>query len=118
VQSSIFLLGVVVFFVLFGASGCAPEGAVKPAVQPTPLRAGTILSVRAVERRSAETPLRAVLLEGSGGPDSRQRPLAEFIVRADDGATLSIVQPDEPGFRAGDRVIIRQDGYTRLARPG
>ena len=44
--------------------------------------------------------------------------LMEFIVRADDGATLSIVQTNEPGFRKGDRVIILRDDRTRLARPG
>jgi outer membrane lipoprotein SlyB len=44
--------------------------------------------------------------------------LIEIIVRADDGATLSIVQTNDPGFRKGDRVIILRDDQTRLARPG
>ena len=36
----------------------------------------------------------------------------------DDGAMLSIVQTNEPGFRKGDRVIILRDDQTRIARPG
>ena len=54
----------------------------------------------------------------SGGHDDGSRSLVEFIVRVDDGATLSIVQTNEPGFRTGDRVVILRDDRTRLARPG
>ena len=34
------------------------------------------------------------------------------------GAVLSIVQQNDAGFRAGDRVVIMRDDQTRLARPG
>ncbi len=44
--------------------------------------------------------------------------LFEFIVRADDGATLSIVQANTASFRTGDRVVILRDDTARLAPPG
>ena len=67
---------------------------------------------------SAIDPMRAALLADGSAPGDADRSLVEFIVRADDGATLSIVQSNEAGFRTGDRVIILRDDRTRLARPG
>jgi outer membrane lipoprotein SlyB len=99
-------------------AGCAPANPPKPAVQPAPVAMGSILSMRAVDPRSGSDPVRAALLAGGSGAGDNDRPLVEFIVRADDGATLSIVQTNEPGFRNGDRVIILRDDRTRLARPG
>ena len=52
------------------------------------------------------------------GYDDGNPSLMEFIVRVDDGAVLSIVQTNEPGFRKGDRVIILRGDQTRIARPG
>jgi outer membrane lipoprotein SlyB len=103
---------------LAGLAGCVPANPPKVAVQPASVGAGTILSMRAVDAHADMEPLRAALLAGGGNPDDGGRPLLEFIVRADDGATLSIVQTNEPGFRKGDRVIILRDDQTRLARPG
>jgi outer membrane lipoprotein SlyB len=74
--------------------------------------------MRAVGPRGSAEPLRAALLADAGGHDDGNRSLVEFIVRVDDGATLSIVQTNEPDFRKGDRVIILRDDRTRLARPG
>ena len=102
---------------LAGIAGCAPAGPPKVVVQPAATGTGTILSMRAVDRHVAPEPLRAVLLADSSGYDDGKRSLVEFIVRADDGATLSIVQANEPGFRKGDRVIILHDDRTHLARP-
>jgi hypothetical protein len=103
---------------LAGIAGCAPANLPKAPVQPASINAGTILSMRAVGPRGTVEPLRAALLADAGGHDDGSRSLVEFIVRADDGATLSIVQTNEPGFRKGDRVIILRDDKTRLARPG
>jgi outer membrane lipoprotein SlyB len=103
---------------LAGIAGCAPVNPPKAPVQPATINAGTILSMRPVGPRGSAEPLRAALLADGGGTDDGNRPLMEFIVRADDGATLSIVQTNEPGFRNGDRVIILRDDRTRLARPG
>jgi hypothetical protein len=103
---------------LAGIAGCAPANLPKAPVQPASINAGTILSMRAVAPRGSVEPLRAALLADGGGHDDGNRSLVEFIVRVDDGATLSIVQTNEPGFRKGDRVIILRDDRTRLARPG
>ena len=110
-----YLLGLVT---LAGIAGCAPANPPKAPVQPASISAGTILSMRPVGPRGSVEPLRAALLADGGGHDDGNRSLVEFIVRADDGATLSIVQTNEPGFRKGDRVIILRDDRTRLARPG
>jgi hypothetical protein len=99
-------------------AACAPANPPKPAGQPAPVAMGTILSMRAVDSRAGVDPLRAALLAGGSASSDGGRSLVEYIVRADDGATLSIVQSNEPGFRGGDRVIILRDDRTRLARPG
>jgi outer membrane lipoprotein SlyB len=87
-------------------------------VQPAQVSTGTILSMRPVDARSGIDPVRAALLDDGGGNDDGNRSLVEFIVRVDNGAVLSIVQTNEPGFRKGDHVIIVRDGRSRLARPG
>lgn len=74
--------------------------------------------MRSVNSVAPVEPLRAALLAGGGGHDEGNRSLMEFIVRVDDGAVLSIVQTNEPGFRKGDRVIILRGDQTRIARPG
>ena len=68
-------------------------------------------------RHAAAEPLRAALLADGNGYDGGNGSQVEFIVRSDEGATLSIVQANEPGFRKGDRVVILRDDRTRLARP-
>lgn len=105
--------------VLAGVAGCAPASPPRVAVQPAPAgREGTILSMRTVTARASEQPLQAALLaDGVGSADARQS-LVEFIVRADDGATLSIVQANDAGFHAGDRVVILRGETVHLARPG
>jgi outer membrane lipoprotein SlyB len=110
-----YLLGLMT---LAGIAGCAPANPPKAPVQPGSINAGTILSMRPVGPRGSAEALRAALLADGGGHDDGNRSLMEFIVRADDGATLSIVQTNEPGFRKGDRVIILRDDRARLARPG
>jgi len=75
--------------------------------------------MRTVLRAAAPTPVQTVLLAGAvASSDDAGPSLVEFIVRTDDGATLSIVQTNDTGFRTGDRVVIVRDGRTRLARPG
>jgi hypothetical protein len=103
---------------LAGIAGCAPANPPKLAVQPTPAGTGTILSMRPVEPHAGVEPLRAALLADGSGQDDDNRALVEFIVRADDGATLSIVQSNAAGFRKGDHVSIVRGDRTRLARPG
>jgi hypothetical protein len=104
--------------ILAGVAGCAPVSPPKPPAQSAPVGAGVILSMRTVDLRSGIDPVRAALGVDGSGQDDGNRSLVEFIVRSDDGATLSIVQTNQPGFRKGDRVVILRDGRTRLARPG
>lgn len=102
---------------LAGIAGCASVG---PQTVPAPsvtASAGTILALRVVSSFAAEDPVRGALLASGNGRGGTDRSLVEFIVHADDGATLSIVQPNDAGFHAGDRVIIERGDPTRLARP-
>ena len=61
------------------------------------------------------------LLVGSGdlqrASDSNAALLTEFIVRTDDGGTLSIVQANALDLHTGDRVVILRDTGAHLARP-
>lgn len=85
------LLGLVVL------TGCARVPPV-PAAQVVSLARGQVVSVRSV-----------ALPAGSG---------AEFVVRLDDGRTVSIVQGVEAGLRPGERVILTQGARVLLAREG
>ena len=58
----------------------------------------------------------AALLAGSDSSDRGAS--VEFIVRTDGGAILSVVQGNESGFHAGDRVVILHGDRARLAWPG
>ena len=40
---------------------------------------------------------------------------AEFIIREDDGNTVSVVQTNEEGFRPGDRVVLTRGARTHIA---
>jgi len=104
--------------VLVATAGCAPVSPPKAAVQPAAIGSATILSVRAVTAPEAAEKVRTALLAGGSGRDDRGRALVEIIVRVDGGAVLSIVQQNDAGFRAGDRVVIMRDDQTRLVRPG
>jgi outer membrane lipoprotein SlyB len=106
-------------------AGCAAtnatvSGSPAPTVTPKAASVGKILSMRRVTVQSNSAPWRSVLLADAGAAranDGGKDALTEFIVRTDDGATISVVQSNEPGFRPGDPVIILRDGQTRLARP-
>jgi outer membrane lipoprotein SlyB len=96
------------------SSGVAPRAAIA--------NGGTILSMRSISAQSSDSLWRAALLASAGGSgdatDGGRKSLIEFIVRTDDGSTLSVVQPNEAGFHNGDRVIILRNYQTRLVRPG
>lgn len=40
----------------------------------------------------------------------------EFIIREDDGQTISVVQTDEERLQPGDRVVLTRGARTRIAR--
>jgi hypothetical protein len=95
---------------------CAPTTPPKTPVQTASFTTGRILLVRPIHPPATDGPLRAVLYEEESG--STQGAPAEFIVRTDEGAILSIVQENGPGFLTGDRVVILRGDRARLAKPG
>ena len=112
---------------LIGVAGCARAVSTTatpaaPIARPATSSEGTILSLRAVATRSDQAAWRVALLADAGGaatPVANDNgSLTEFIVRVDGGATISVVQTNEAGFRTGDRVVVLHDGRTHLARPG
>jgi hypothetical protein len=110
--------------VMAGVAGCAPGNPAAPASKITnPLavtRNGIILSMRKVAAPAGQDSWRKLLIGGSGtqpASDSNAAPLTEFIVRTDDGTTLSIVQANALGLQPGDRVVIVRDAGSHLARP-
>ena len=120
-HTSAFRPVVLALIVLAGCTSPTPIATKQSPAPPTPLSAGIILSMRAIGGSAAAAPWRAVLLAtasaGSAAND-RPAPLTEFIVRADDGATLSIVQSNKLDLHTGDRVVIRYEPTAQLARPG
>jgi outer membrane lipoprotein SlyB len=119
--------GRVVWLALLGVAGCAravsttatPAAAI---TRPATSSEGVILSLRAVTVRSDQSAWRVALLADASGATTPiandNGALTEFIVRIDGGSTISVVQTNETGFRAGDRVVVLHDGRTHLARPG
>jgi hypothetical protein len=97
-------------------TACAPANSPKVPAQSASFVAGRVLLLRPVNPTATEGLLQAAMFEQAGGP--RQDAPVEFIVRTDDGATLSIVQDNGLGLRAGDRVVILRGDHARLARPG
>ena len=53
----------------------------------------------------------------AGGP-APQRQAVEFTLRMDDGSKLTVVQGDDQGLRAGDRVHVIRGEKTRVVRAG
>lgn len=100
-------------------AACTQNAVVPPTVQPTAARrgdTGTILSMRPVSGHYGQEPVIETFRIGSGVTNIPENAaLEEFIVRADDGATLSIVQPNDLKFHAGQRVAILHAEATRLA---
>ena len=97
-------------------AACANTGAQQNAGagHPAGVARGTILSVHAVPASAQLAVWR--LLSGDAVPTASVASLAEFIVREDDGTTISIVQDNGLGLHAGDRVDIVRGERAHLTR--
>jgi len=104
------------FLLVLLVAGCTNSGTQQNAGAPRPANVahGTILSVHAVPATARLAVWR--LLSRDAAPAAAGAKLAEFIVREDDGATISIVQDNGLGLRAGDRVDIVQGERAHLTR--
>ena len=107
-------------FLLLATAGCAVTPTPPPVATSPATGIGTILAIRqiAVPAASKGAAWRAALLDGAadgnGAAPAAAASLAEFIVREDTGATLSIVQSNADGHNPGDRITV----IRPLASPG
>lgn len=108
---------VVVFAVLL--AGCTGHAVPPPTPMSTAPAADVSYGVVVGERPALPGGMRTAILAALGAPVTATAPVnvTEFIVRADDGQTLSVVQADTAGLRPGERVTIRAGERTLLVRP-
>ncbi len=119
------------------APGAAPGLAPAVAHAAGEMSTGTIIAERAVDAPAgasagaAATGLRSSILTAIGVPtigalgpaalsggDPATGNETEFIIREDDGGTISVVEGDATRFRRGERVMIIRGPETKLAPLG
>jgi outer membrane lipoprotein SlyB len=109
-----------VFAALLGMTACAPTQ-IEPAHGTTDIASisrGVIVSMRQLQPRAARDDIRGSILAAIGS-SADIGPAAEFIVREDNGQTVSVVQTDDANFQPGDHVLLTRGPHTRIARaPG
>jgi hypothetical protein len=104
---------------LIAVAACAAPSP-PPAAQGAPSRPapkfvehGTILAIHPVP---AEDPRTArILLARLGDATPADGHSVEYILRDQDGTTISVVQADVDGLQPGDRVSIRRGARTRIS---
>lgn len=99
-------------------AACAPrqDAAVSSRVAAPAAPVAMIVSVRATAAGLARGTILGAL--GGAGPAAAAA-CCEFILRAEDGRTWSVVQGNPDGLRVGERVALVADRRTRLVRaPG
>jgi outer membrane lipoprotein SlyB len=82
---------------------------------------GVIASLRPVARPiggPGASILAAVGMGGAAGAQAAVPAETEFVIRADDGRTLSVMQPNDQDFHAGERVALSRGARTRIVRLG
>ena len=111
---------------LLGVSACAPVSTTTP--YPDTLGTagrgsyGIIVSCRPIAAAAAGGDVRGAILGAVGGPagngagQGAAEAVFEFIVREDNGQTLSVVQTNAAGLRPGERVVLSMGTRTRLSR--
>jgi outer membrane lipoprotein SlyB len=106
---------------LLGLAGCATPAAPTPAATELQRPAATYGVV--VSRRPIQAPtgndIRGSILGAVGNrlpAGTATTAACEFIVREDNGQTVSVVQTDEVGLRPGDRVVLSVGSRAHLSR--
>jgi outer membrane lipoprotein SlyB len=111
--------GLAMLAILLGLAACAPtrpgiaisEGSTETA------RYGVIVAMRPQAGTDNEMRDRILGAIGDGGQAARgigSAASVEFIIRGDDGQTISVVQSDEAHFHPGERVILAGGEHSRI----
>lgn len=114
----------IVVVALLEMQACSPTGPVAaPGAGPvggSSMTQGVIVSLRANPAQWGGDIRGAILGAIGGGVASdalaRDGGATEFIVRQDDGQTISVVQTNTDNFHPGDRVVLTRSPSTHVAR--
>jgi outer membrane lipoprotein SlyB len=103
--------------VLTGLSSCATPPPRPAGEEVRQLTYGVIVSRRPIEAAAGGAMRGSILGALGSGPSASGAPaaLSEFIIRQDNGQTVSIVQADTGGLRPGERVVLSLGPRTLLA---
>jgi outer membrane lipoprotein SlyB len=106
-------LGPAGFCLLLLLNGCVAPPQKAQIVPPAAASRGTIVAVRPVPVGAPE-PARVLLsgLAGAGPSDGDH--VYEFIVRTENGAMISVVQPESAVLLPGEHVSILRGAETRI----
>jgi outer membrane lipoprotein SlyB len=98
------------------AAGCAPAPPPVAVAPPEAANLGVIVSMRAIPPQSnaSAAVLGAVGSAAAVAPGAG--PAYEFIVREDNGQTVSVVQSNDQKLRPGDRTALLGGPHARLER--
>lgn len=113
--------GLRLLVVLLALSSCTAPATLTPPLPPSPAPSEALGSGVIVARRSPPpaTPARHSVLAARGAaPDAAAGGEVEFIVRADDGRPISVMQSDAGDLRTGDRVALIPGPRLRIAPAG
>jgi outer membrane lipoprotein SlyB len=103
---------------MLATAGCSRHTAV-PAAAAAPPRPDTHYGIIAAMRPAniVGRDARGTILRLIGAAAAPDGDAMEFIVRVDDGDTISVVQADTQRLRPGERVEVTASAPTRLVRP-
>lgn len=112
--------GLRLLVVLLALSGCTAPATLTPALPPSPVASEALGSGVIVARRPPPpaTPARHSVLAALGAAPDAAGGEVEFIVLADDGRPISVMQSDAGGLRTGDRVALIPGPRLRIAPAG
>jgi len=101
--------------ILLALAACTPVAPPAPA-SPAATAQGVIVSLRPSPAPGGGD-VRANILGaiGATGPAPHGTAATEFIIRQDDGQTISVVQPNTANLRPGDHVRLTHTPQTHIA---